>query len=138
MYLWCKSINTMNSKDIKYWHAIHYASLVILLLIYCEYRSFVENTSVLWGMKPILPGTTIRRKAEIRWEHNAKPRNVLFFGCILSVKVLTVTMLHGWYAEMREAWNLCTCVCEFTTESGFKNSCLVFTNFQENLSGPWT
>lgn len=49
---------------------------------------------------------------------NAEPWNVMFFGCVFSVKVLTVIMLHWWYAEMREAFNLCPYNCESTTHCG--------------------
>lgn len=49
-----------------------------------------------------------------RRTQSAEPRNVMFFGCVFSVKVLTVIMLHWRYAEMREAFHLRPCNCEST------------------------
>ena len=53
-----------------------------------------------------------------RRTQSAEPRNVMFFGCVFSVKVLTVIMLHWRYAEMREAFHLRPCNCESTNHCG--------------------
>lgn len=78
-----------------------------------QWMLWTQINTLLWGIKPIVPGSTIKiLRAEAREEHN-----VMFFGYILSKKVLRVIMLH-WCAKIREVSNLFPTNCQSTKQWG--------------------
>ncbi len=81
------------------------------------------------------PTCALGHKTHSAWQHHkttksrptrtqrrtwhAEPRNVMFSGCIFSVNVLRVIMLHWQDAGMREAFHLCPCNWSLKTSVGF-------------------